>query len=1090
MILGFGGHLLPEAFIDGRLCMHSGFDERAALQAQVRRWRLGTASLGPATGLRAIVDVAALPLASILGFVPIGQLSVREESIAFLYRASNERVLLLTTAWGAQLSRFWREAVADGTRAGASWCLLFNGISVRLLCLTRSYSRRHVELDLDAVADEARSTAALQLLFTSHALGDESADSLRRLLSEADRHADGVRRSLRDGVLDASTAILSALVARERVRPVNDVFEQSLTIVYRLLFLLFAEARDLVPLWHPVYRESYSVEALRDAALDRSTVGLWDGLRAVTRLAHAGCRAGGLKVTAFNGRLFSPARTPLAERRGLDDEAARQAIVAVSTRPAADGEGRERIAYRDLGVEQLGAVYETLLDYAPAIERTAPGRALRVSLAPGSGVRKATGTFYTPQSLVDYLVRDVLTPLVSGASPEQILDLEVLDPSMGSGAFLVGACRFLADAYESALIDCGRCHASDIGLAERASIRRLIAERCLFGVDINPTAVQLARLSLWLTTLAADRPLTFLDHHLRVGDSLTGTWLSRLRARPARCRAARELPLFAESAPSKAICDALPIRFSLALEPNDTAAQVRAKERALQALSAAGSPLSRWMRVADAWCAAWLSSPPVPAEAFAALSDQVMTGRSALSEASTRALLARVDETRAARRLFHWELEFPEVFFDASGARRPDGGFDAVLGNPPWDMIRADGLGDRGAARAEASAYVRFVRESGVYRTRADGHVNRYQLFVERAVSLAKPGGRLGLVLPSGIVADANSAALRRYLFSHCALERLVGFDNRTGTFPIHRSVKFVLLTASAGAQTGDIACRFGETDPSALERSTEDEGRPPAGWFTTRVTPSLLRQISGDDLSIPDIRSPIDLAVLERAVQLFRPVGSAGGWKAHFGRELNATEDRDRMRQDGKGLPVLEGKHIEPFRVSQERARWHIDADSADRLLGTRWHRSRLAYRDVASATNRVTLIAAILPPRSVSTHTLFCLKTPMSMSDQHLLCALFNSLVVNFLVRMRVTTHVTTAIVERLPLPRPDQLAAYGDELAAAADRLSRGHDQESFALLNARVAAIYELREAELAHVLETFPLIDRPDRAMVLEHFRRL
>src|SRR6185436_20999703 len=180
---------------------------------------------------------------------------------------------------------------------------------------------------------------------------------------------------------------------------VGHAFEQSLTIVYRILFLLFAEARALVPLWHPIYRESYSLEALRDAADGASrAAGLWDALRAIARLAHGGCRAGDLRVTPFNGRLFAPARTPLAERRDLDDEAARRAVVALSTRPSPDRAGRERIAYADLGVEQLDAVYETLLDYQPRIS------AGRVTLAAGSGIRKATGTFYTPQPIADYVV--------------------------------------------------------------------------------------------------------------------------------------------------------------------------------------------------------------------------------------------------------------------------------------------------------------------------------------------------------------------------------------------------------------------------------------------------------------------------------------------------------------------------------------------------------------------------------------------------------------------------------------------------------------------------------------------------------------
>src|SRR5204862_7300654 len=157
------------------------------------------------------------------------------------------------------------------------------------------------------------------------------------------------------------------------------------------------------------------------AGVRRPAIGFWDALRAIARLAHAGCHAGDLRVTPFNGRLFSPARTPLAERRGLDDEAARRALVALSTRPAADRAGRQRIGYRDLGVEQLGAVYETLLDYTPTMDRDPPNARPsrpRVSLVRGSGIRKATGSFYTPLPLAEYLVRRTLDPLVTDAAPE------------------------------------------------------------------------------------------------------------------------------------------------------------------------------------------------------------------------------------------------------------------------------------------------------------------------------------------------------------------------------------------------------------------------------------------------------------------------------------------------------------------------------------------------------------------------------------------------------------------------------------------------------------------------------------------------
>src|SRR5204862_3150907 len=166
------------------------------------------------------------------------------------------------------------------------------------------------------------------------------------LIQQSDDHGAGVCRALKEGVLAASTEVLVALARRRS--PLDVALDQSLTIVYRVLCLLLAESRRLVPLWHPLYRASYSIDTLvSKAAREKSVRGLWDALRAISRLAHSGCHAGDLRVTPFNGRLFAPARTPLADGRDLDDERARRALLAPATRPAPGAGARERIAYRD-----------------------------------------------------------------------------------------------------------------------------------------------------------------------------------------------------------------------------------------------------------------------------------------------------------------------------------------------------------------------------------------------------------------------------------------------------------------------------------------------------------------------------------------------------------------------------------------------------------------------------------------------------------------------------------------------------------------------------------------------------------------------
>jgi hypothetical protein len=1095
-LAGFGGHLLAQSFVASVGWPALPDAAREAQRSWLTSHEGNTRQLGPASTTRVIFESSVLPLLEALGFERIDNIRFVGSALAATARAQSGVAAVVVAPWSDRLDAYWQPGVEAATRCGARWCLLFNGTDVRIVSGVRLYSRRFAAIDLTAAAEQEEMRALLWRLASARVVcANTSHDlSLDALVAASDRFAAAVCRSLRRGVLAASAEVLSALIARDRnarQASVDAAFEQALTIVYRVLFLLFAEARSLVPIWHAVYRESYSIESIRDLAeRPGGSAGLWDSLRAIARLAHTGCRAGDLLVRPFNGRLFSPTRTPLAERRDLDDRAAQRALLALTTRATRDGAGRERIVYRDLGVEELGGVYETLLDYQPSLDTpSSSDRRPRpiARLEAGSGTRKATGTFYTPRPLAEYLVRRTLAPLVRHASPDEILALRVLDMSMGSGAFLVAVCRFLAAAYEHAIVTSGECQANDIDDAQRALFRQRVAERCLYGVDVNPMAVQLARLSLWLATLSAGRPLSFLDHRLVTGDSLLGTWLSHLRRPPANRRrfTVSALPLFEDQITEGALGNALPMRFSLESMPNDTLEQVRAKEHAFSTIAADGR-LALWKRVANLWCSNWFTTGDVAvARLFRTLADDTVSGTRTL--ASADALLSRADDAADAHGFLHWELEFPEVFFDRNGRRLARPGFDAVVGNPPWDMLRADNGSrhSRAGDRQRVSSTTRFTRDSGVYSAQSDGHANCYQLFLERTVDLTRTGGRFGLVLPSGLATDAGSAPLRRLLFARSSVDGLIGLDNVRRIFPIHRSVRFLLLTATAGASTTQLPCRFGLESTSTLEIIGDDVDR---AAFPVQLSTTTLERLSGDSLAIPYLRSQKDLVIAERAASLFSALGSERGWNVRFGRELNATDDRDAFRTSPPGVPVIDGKHLVPFRVDVTRSTRRIRfADLRRRMDPERISRSRLGYRDVASATNRVTIVAAILPAGCVSTHTVFCLRTPLPLADQQLLCGLFNSLVVNYLARLRVATHVTTAIVEGLAVPTRDSAPAACRSVAMLSRRLSRRHDLRDWASLNAHVARLYQLTPDEFAHVLDTFPLIDRGDRDAAMAAF---
>ncbi len=589
---------------------------RAPARRRLRAWHLPLRSLlGPATSPRAMLDTLAVPLFAQLGYrvLPDAQPSRRPRTPACTLTVDGRIVaVLVVTHWGDDTGGAWRDAVHHGIAHGARWCCCVTGPSLRIVDCVRTYSRQFVELDLEIAFDDERTFAVLWGLLRGPAMAGAlpgGSPLLERAIAISEDYRAAVRLSLQSGVdtalLHLHGAFAKAGAARRRHPPDRLgqlAFDEALVVIYRVLFLLFAEARGLVPRWHPIIRDGYTIEALRQPieTLPRPR-GLWETLQSIARLAHRGCRIGALRVTPFNGRLFSPLESPLADSVPLDDGVVRQALLALTTRRARGG--RQRIAYGDLGVEQLGGVYERVLDIEPVTATSDPAVRARVRR---SERRKSTGSFYTPRALTEFLVRRTLAPLVADASPDAILSLKILDPAMGSGAFLVAACRYLASAYEAAVIRDEGVAGGELDERDRADFRRRVAQQCLFGVDVNPMAVQLGRLSLWLATLAADRPLTFLDHRLRAGNSLVGAGPADLaRQPPGRANARRKrpavLPLFEDPADDAGIASALAIRNAIASEPGDTLAQVRAKEQALARLAGSGS-LVRWKTACDAWC--------------------------------------------------------------------------------------------------------------------------------------------------------------------------------------------------------------------------------------------------------------------------------------------------------------------------------------------------------------------------------------------------------------------------------------------------------------------------------------------------------
>jgi len=466
--------------------------------------------------------------------------------------------------------------------------------------------------------------------------------------------------------------------------------------------------------------------------------------------------------------LFGAKHTLVLDGAWVSDRAFAEVLRELTTVRLGTGRRatRDRVSFRELGVAQLGAVFEGLLDYEPHVARedlfevpTGTGKAKGISFLPMSalgavknvpespdvrerqfylqawgGQRKSTGAYYTPRVIADYLVREALRPQVDELSSDAILEIAVCDPAMGSGGFLVSATEFLGDAYYRARIAEGTFDADgERAEFDRIAAKRIVAERCIYGVDVNPMAVELAKVSLWLTTLSYDRPLSFFDHHLRCGNSLLGAPLRDARGAITSDRI-RTIPVAALAAVDKeatkderaaqqriAKRNAAQLKeieaggnrslFTLDLaEPlaeyaaarkrlsaddatqssADAAELIRAKERRLRDLTEdPRSPFFKLKEIADLWMSPWfwphdpaLDAGRKPVEPPTTDDYATMVGEIwADGPRSERGQRILDESRRVSRRLrfFHWEIEFPEVF--------ERGGFHAVVGNPPWETL-------------------------------------------------------------------------------------------------------------------------------------------------------------------------------------------------------------------------------------------------------------------------------------------------------------------------------------------------------------------------------------------------------------------
>ncbi len=754
----------------------------------------------------------------------------------------------------------------------ALWGMISNGSKLRILRDNPSLTRpSYIEADLELIFNEDLYPDFVALWLSAHASRLKPSDGkpqdciIEKWRSKAHEIGERVRGNLREGVTAALRRLGNGFLEHQDNDALHKAlssgaltpeayFQQLLRLIYRIIFLFTAEERDLLHVpgtsdcARSVYAEGYSLARLRQRALrrrhyDRNS-DLWQGLRITFGALARG--APGLGLPALGG-LYRTDQCPDLDGSLIRNRYLLEAVRTLAYFPSTSGKSLARINYRDMGTEELGSVYESLLELRPGIDVHA--LPWRLEFAGGGttkvkgSARKLSGSYYTPASLAGELVRTTLDPVIKRAISERpedpyraLLGLRVIDPACGSGHFLLAAARRLAD--EIAHIDAdGDTHVDKI----RQHALREVVRHCIYGVDKNPLAVELCKAALWIETIEPGKPSTFLDAHVVLGDSLlgimdpaildegippaaydplTGDHKATCKSLKAKNRLAGQIDLFDD----EAVLEVAVTHIELDAMSEDTLDDVERKRAAWESARTDKAHAQEALK-ADLFVGAFFASKTSDTRSTVALSEDIM--RVGSSWPIRAGVEPSVRDLSRRHRFLHWYLTFPDIM--------QDGGFDAVLANPPWERIKLQekeffasrsteiaGARNQAArrrlirhlnrddapavekalykafrdAKRDAEAASHFVRKGQRFPLTGVGDVNTYAVFAETCLRLVNPRGRAGLIVPTGISTDHSTRKFFQDIVNSQRLSTLYDFENKNAVFPgVHRSYKFCLLT-------------------------------------------------------------------------------------------------------------------------------------------------------------------------------------------------------------------------------------------------------------------------------------------------------
>jgi len=1071
----------------------------------------------------------------------------------------------------------------DCGREDVPYGLLASGGRIRLFEAapeSGSAVSRYLELDAQALTDDDRPLLGLL------APEELAEDGFASLMREARDHGSKLRLRIDKAIRQDVLPILGRELGHWAVANGIDVTDDrrrteleaaALTFVFRALFLLYAESAGHLPLAHEAYRPHSLTQIVREVHVSRDSLGarstgIWRRIGLLVAAMRESNPA--WLVPAYNGALFAEdgfEGAAVLERASIADAALGPALAELGI----DDESGSGFDFSGLEIGHLGHIYEGLLSFRLSVADKPyryDGRKDRYVAAPDQeaeiaegellwltdeGGRKGGGVYYTPEPLVRHLVRRGVVPAFErhleevermarddpDAAARKLFAFRVLDPACGSAHFLVAVVDELADLVARFLarvplpavrrqLEDLRAGAGDtygIGIEDVALLRRLVLKRSVYGVDLSPMGAEIAKISLWLASFVPGLALSYLDHNVKVGNSLIG-----VAGESGFFGFALDKFRQAVDAATEASAELLVIQDRT---PDEVTESGRVEQRMREAVAEART-------LADLWVA-----EPLGLEH----ARELIWNPEGFGTLSFADVAADATDVASVYRAFHWPLEFPEVF--------AVGGFNAVVGNPPWEEVTVEELafyarhqpGLRGlsvAERDEALAALKDSRpeladrlaeeQNRLSRLRAyfgsetgyaggAGDPDLYKYFCQRYRQVLANGGALAVVLPRSAFLAKGSTEFRGWLFGKTTVER-IDFLVNSGRWAFDAEARYTVALLVAGAQTPDSGWRLAVAGVADSERAFLKQTVSEA----IRLRPPAL----GERLEVPLVPSADaeDLLVRMRERGSAFPYGT-GRWSCFPVGELHETNDKRLWRDATEREPELwKGESFDQFDPHGAELR-HCPASKAvlakvrkprpggDSLIASEVivrdraaavaaeiPRARVAFRDVSRATDSRTIRAALLPPGVFLSNTAPYLAFVNGTDLDRACClGLMNSLSFDWQARRFVETHVSFFILEGLRLPTLED-ETFG-RIAAASARLSCSDERFADfaeatgvevnlldpderdvirAEIDALVAKTWGLEADDLETIFSDFTLDAVPDeyRERVRRHFAKI